>query len=68
MVLKTEVCRYLRSCNAPRVLPIKTRAKVLIICNLPNGLVNGLSGTVVHFNDDMIEVQIDQDDNLKHPF
>ena len=46
--------KYLRTCSAPRVLPLKLNCKVLIIRNLENGLVNGLTGTVIHMDDENI--------------
>ena len=45
---------------------MKVSAKIIIIRNLDNGLVNGLSGTVFDVQDYEIEVQIDQDAHMKH--
>ena len=40
--------------------------KVMVICNLNNGLVNGLTGTVIHMDDENICVRIDEDDKMDH--
>ena len=49
----------LKQSTAPATLALQVRAKIIIIRNLDNGLVNGLSGTVVDMQDDEIEVKID---------
>ena len=58
--------KYLQTCNAPRILGIKLNAKVIIICNLPNGLVNGLSATVTDYSDTKITICVDEDPHLHH--
>ena len=57
--------KYLKTCSAPMVLPIKLNCKVIVIQNLDNGLVNGLTGTVIHMNEN-IHVKIDEDDKMDH--
>ena len=51
----------LRSCNAPRLLAVKENASLDY-----KNLSNGLSGTVIKFNENIIEVQIDHDEHLQH--
>ena len=58
--------KYLRTCSAPKVLPVKINCKVMIIGNLDNGLVNGLTGTVKHMDDENINIRIDEDDKMDH--
>ena len=55
-----KVCKLI---PAPKVLPLKINAKVIITRNLNNGLVNGLSGRVTKLNDDNISVRIEPVDN-----
>ena len=56
--------QYLRTCSAPKVLPMKINCKVMIIRNLENGLVNGLTDTVIHMDDENIRIRIDEDDKM----
>ena len=58
--------KYLGTCSAPMVLPTKLNCKVMIIRNLDNGLVNGLTGTVIHMDDENICIRIDEDDKMDH--
>ena len=58
--------QLLKQCTAPAALALKVNAKIIIIRNLDNGLVNGLSGTVVDMQDDEIEVKIDRDAHMNH--
>ena len=60
--------KYFHTCNAPKLLAVKQNCKVLVVRNLPNGLVNGLTGTVLKISDSTIQIRIDADDNLKHRF
>ena len=50
--------KYLRTCSAPKVLPVKINCKVMIIRNLENGLVNRLTGTVIHMDADNIYIEM----------
>ena len=56
-----KVCNFIL---APKVLPLKVNAKVIITRNLDNGLVNGLSGRITKLCDDSISVRIEPMDNL----
>ena len=38
----------------------------MVIQNLDNGLVNALTGTVIHMDDKNIRVKIDKDDKMDH--
>ena len=58
--------QYLRTCSAPMVLPIKLNCKVMIIRNSDKGLVNGLTGTAIHMDDENICIRIDEDDKMDH--
>ena len=58
--------KVLRNCASPMALALKLNCKVLITQNLSNGLVNGLTGTVIAIKEDHIDVKIDQDENLRH--
>ena len=58
--------KYLRTCSAPKVLPVKINCKVIIIRNLENRLVNGLTGTFIHMDDENIHIRIDEDDKMDH--
>ena len=58
--------KYLKTCNAPKVLALKINCKVLVICNLPNGLVNGLTGPVLEVTDVSVKICIDNDPCLHH--
>ena len=58
--------QLLKQCTAPAALTLKVNAKIIIIRNLDNGLVNGLSGTVIDMEDDEIEVKIDGDAHMSH--
>ena len=52
--------QLLEHCTAPAALALKVECKVIIIRNLDNGLVNGLSDTVVDLGNDEIVVKIDR--------
>ena len=41
-------CKYLKRSSASKILALKNGCRVIIIRNLPNGLVNGLTGHVIH--------------------
>ena len=56
----------LRKCTAPKHLLLKTGCKVIVIRNLENGLVNGLSGEVVSIQQDHVTVKIDVDKHMSH--
>ena len=58
--------KYLRTCSAPKVLPVKINCKVMIIRNLENRLVNRLTGTVIHMDDENIPFRIDENDKMGH--
>ena len=60
--------KYLKTCNALRIVTLKVNCKVLVIRNLDNGLVNGLTGKVVKINEDSVEIVMDHDKNLMHNF
>ena len=54
----------LRSCGGTKTLVLKRNAKVIIVRNLYNGLVNGLGATVLNMENKQVIVQIDDDPNL----
>ena len=60
--------KHVKLCKASKLLAIKSNVRVIIIQNLDNGLVNGLSGTITNFSDETITVQIHKDEHLKHGF
>ena len=56
----------LKNITCPKILVLKPNCKVIIIRNMANGLVNGISATVNTITDDEIEVTVDEDVNLHH--
>ena len=56
----------LRKCVVPKTLVLKLSCKVIVVRNLDNGLVNGLSGTVTKIEDNQVEILIDTDVHLNH--
>ena len=60
--------KYLKTCNTSKVLALKLNCKVLVIQNLDNGLVNGLTGKVVKINEDGVDIVMDDEPNLMHNF
>ena len=55
-----------RRIGANKYLMLKLQCKVVISRNLYNGLVNGLSATVLDIMDDKVRIQIDDDKHLQH--
>ena len=45
---------------------MKVGCKVIVTWNLSNGLVNGLTATVLRIEDEKLTIQIDVDENLSH--
>ena len=58
--------KYLRTSSASRILALKVNCKIIVIRNLENGLVNGLTGTVTDIRNTEISVKIDKSVNLNH--
>ena len=58
--------KYLRLSNALKALALKVGCKVIVTWNLSNGLVNGLTATVLRIEDEKLTMQIDVDENLPH--
>ena len=58
--------KNVKLCKASKLLAIKSNARVIIIQNLDNGLVNGLCGLITHNCDKTITVEIQEDEHLKH--
>ena len=56
----------LNSIPAPKYLTLKPTCKVIVIRNLPNGLVNGLPATVTSIFDEEITITVDDDKHLHH--
>lgn len=58
--------KYLKRCTAPHLLPLKLNCKVIVLRNLENGLVNGLSGVVTHIEDDTVTIKVEEDPHMSH--
>ena len=56
----------MRLSNAPKALVVKVGCKIILAQNLDNGLVNGLTATVLRIEDEKITIQVDVDENLPH--
>ena len=56
----------LRRIAAPKYLCLKPYCKLIVIRNLDNGLVNGMSCKLVGLNDDDIDVEVEGDKYLHH--
>lgn len=68
-VLKAEDSgnvKLLRKCPAKANLLLKEKCKVIVIRNLQNGLMNGMSGYVTEIKRDTIVIRIDEDPHLHH--
>ena len=50
----------------PRCLALKKDCRVIITCNLTNGLVNRLCAKIVDLQQSKIEIQVEKDDHLPH--
>ena len=62
----TGTVSKLRRCGGSRHLILKKNAKVIVIRNLFNGLVNGIGATVVALSDKSVTVKVDEDAQLPH--
>ena len=58
--------KLIKLCKAPKALALKQDCSVIINQNLPNGLVNGLCGSVTTMTDSEVTVTINADPFLKH--
>ena len=56
----------LRRCGGARNLVLKRNAKVIVIRNLFNGLVNGIGATVIALSDKSVTIKVDEDPELPH--
>ena len=56
----------IHSCNAPKYLPLKVGCKVIVIRNLENGLVNGISAHVEEIHDQSVVIRTEIDKYLNH--
>ena len=56
--------KYLKKVTAPKKLKLKEGCKVIVLRNLPNGLVNGITGLVTLLNDDDIRIVVQDDGNI----
>ena len=56
----------IRKCPAPKQLVLKCGCKVMLIRNLENGLVNGLSAKVTDIKSDHVIVQVEVDKHMSH--
>ena len=54
------------TCSAPKYLPLKVGCKVIIIRNLENGLVNGISAVVQEIKDESVIIRTEVDQHLQH--
>ena len=62
----TGETKYLKKCSAAYSLHLKLGCKVIVIRNLPNGLVNGIGATVTEMTDDIITIRTENDEHLYH--
>ena len=58
--------KLVKLCKAPKALALKSDCSVIINQNLPNGLVNGLCGSVTQMSNNEVTVKIHEDPFLKH--
>ena len=58
--------KYMKLTNASKTLALKNGCRVIIICNLDIGLVNGLTAKVLSIQNDSIEIEIEEDEHLQH--
>ena len=58
--------KYMKLTNAPRLLGLKVGYRVIITCNLDNGLVNGLTAKVLSIKLSEIEIQVKNNPYLQH--
>ena len=58
--------KYLILSNAPKALAVKIGCKVIVTQKLANGLVNGLTATVLRIEDEKLTIQVDVYENLPH--
>ena len=55
-----------KKCGAPKYLLLKPLCKVVVTRNLYNGLVNGISGTVLDLQEGKVTIKVDEDRHLNH--
>ena len=58
--------KHLRKCQSPKYLCLKINCKVLVLRNMDNGLVNGISAYVRHMENDIIQIQVERDKHVHH--
>ena len=63
-----EEASVFKSCKAPRVLVLKQACRIIVTRNLTNGLVNGISGTVIGLHTDNIDIKVSEEDDFPHKF
>ena len=62
----TGKTKCLWQCQAPKYLCLKLNCKVIVLRNMENGLVNGISAYVRHMDTDFITIEVERDKHLHH--